>query len=477
MKFDAKQVLQGVKKHWAIPTLSVVTVAILGTTWWFSESWNHQIKTEAEKSAGDLLSQVNNLKVTYALPTIGTGAAVEQKSEPNAVLTAKYAERKKALLSQGESVVKAAEAFNLAGKVPLVEGLFPEPKPGEQLSKPLDFVAKLVGNPDRGVPSAYAQLLAEVGAGGPVNASALESQLKDIEKREMEKIRGSSPTRELTPTEKDTLQKTLIEARRSEYLRKAGEVRVYADMSLFPGGTAASSTPGSSAPGGFGASVSGGNILLTAPATPLSVPQAFVYQTDYWFLKDLFAVIKNANTGPGGRPAPVRDAVVKRIEKIEMLPWRVQNAATAVASAGGAPVDPNAAAPAVGAESITGFSDSAGANTYDVRRAKLTLVVSSKRLPEFFDAVARTNFMTVTGIAMEKVDGWNELSNGFYYGDENVVRVLVDIETIWLRSWSEPFFPKAVRTALGLPDLPPPVDPNAKPEGQPADGQTPPGGG
>ena len=53
---------------------------------------------------------------------------------------------------------------------------------------------------------------------------------------------------------------------------------------------------------------------------------------------------------------------------------------------------------------------------YDVRKAKLLLIVSSAKLPEFFDAVARTNFMTVTGIAMEKVDSWGELANGYYYG-------------------------------------------------------------
>ena len=163
MKFDFKQLLQGVKKHWAIPTLSIVTVAILGTTWWFSNSWNSQIKSEQERAANDLLNQVNNLKVTYALPTVGSGQAVEQRSEPNAFLTQKYAERKKSLLASGEAVVKAAEAFNLAGKAPLVEGLFPEPKPNEQLSKPLDFVARLVGNAERGQPSAYMQLLNEIG--------------------------------------------------------------------------------------------------------------------------------------------------------------------------------------------------------------------------------------------------------------------------------------------------------------------------
>ena len=61
MKFDFKQVLQGVKKHWAIPTLSIVTVGILGATWWFSSSWNNQIRTDQEKAANDLLSQAQQL--------------------------------------------------------------------------------------------------------------------------------------------------------------------------------------------------------------------------------------------------------------------------------------------------------------------------------------------------------------------------------------------------------------------------------
>ena len=91
---------------------------------------------------------------------------------------------------------------------------------------------------------------------------------------------GSAPTRELTATEKESLQKLLIEARRNEYVRKANEVRLYADMTAFPGGSSSGpSTSNPGGPGGFGAAVSGGNILLNDDAYDYllkSFPSSFV---------------------------------------------------------------------------------------------------------------------------------------------------------------------------------------------------------
>ena len=159
--------------------------------------------------------------------------------------------------------------------------------------------------------------------------------------------------------------------------------------------------------------------------------------------------------------ASERDAVVKRIEKIEILPWHVQTASEGAGAMGG----PGGAQATPGEfkDSISGHTD--GASTeYDVRRARVTLIVSSARLPELFNAIGRTNFAFVVGFAMEKVDGWQDLSQGYYYGDENVVRVLLDLEFTWLRSWTEPLFPPSVRTALGLPDLPAPGSEGHKPD-------------
>lgn len=444
-----KNILPWLKKNWLIPSLCLAMVIVLATTWWFSTSMNERIRDEQQKAAGDLLNQVNNLKVTYALPAVAGTNAIERSSPPNAILTAKFAERKKQLLEQREGVVKIAEAFNKGDKKPLIDGLFPAPKAGDEQLKPLEFVQKLAGNPAQGTPSAYQGLLDSIRAGSPIPASTLELQLSDTLRRETEKMKGSGANRELNAMEKESLARTLLEARKAEYIRRANEISVYADMSVFPSGSA------SSAPGALPSmSVSTGSnhILLNAPATPPNVRQTFLWQSDFWLLQDIFAIVRNANTGSGGKLSSERDSVVKRIEKIDILPWRVQTASEGTGDMGGAPPAPGPEA----AASISGNTD-AGSTEYDIRRANVTMIVSSARLPELFNAVGRTNFAYITGFAMEKVDGWQDLAHGYYYGDENVVRVRLDLEFTWLRSWTEPFFPAAVRKGLGLPDPAPPA--------------------
>ncbi|MFO0861204.1 MAG: hypothetical protein U0570_11650 [Phycisphaerales bacterium] len=456
-----KNILPWLKKNWLIPSLCLVMVIILATTWWFSASWNDHIRATQSKDANDLLTKVNNVKVTYALPITAGSPAVELASPPNEVLTRQFAERRKAILEQREGVVRTAEAFNKGDKKPLIEGLFPAPAAGTELLRPLEFVQKLVGNPTQGTPSAYQQLLDSLRAGGPISNTQLEAQLNDILKRETEKIRGANTTRELTAQEKEGLAHLLLEARRDQYVRRANEISIYADMSIFP--SPAATTPGTSPSQTSSiASSSSNQIPLSVPTTPPSVRQAFIWQSDYWLLQDIFAIVRNANSGPGGKLLPERDAVIKRIEKIDILPWRPQTASEGPEGATGA-------APAAGGEfasSISGHADP-NATTYDVRRARVTLIVSSSRLPQLFDAVSRTNFASVVGLAMEKVDGWQDLAQGYYYGDENVVRVVLDIELTWLRSWTEPLFPPAIRKGLGLPDLPPPGEANQNPANGP----------
>lgn len=444
-----KNILPWLKKNWIIPSLCVAMVILLATTWWFSTSMNERIRDEQQKAAGDLLSQVNNLKVTYALPAVAGTTAVELSSPPNSILTTKFAERKKQLLEQREGVVKIAEAFNKGDKKPLIDGLFPAPKAGDEQGKSLEFVQKLAGNSAQGTPSAYQGLLDSIRAGSPIPASTLELQLNDILRRETEKVKGAGPTRELNAMEKEALGRTLLEARKAEYIRRANEISVFADMSIFPS-SVASATPG--APPGLSSSLGSNHILLTAPATPPNVRQTFLWQSDFWLLQDIFEIVRTANTGSGGKLTNERDSVVKRIEKIDILPWRAQTASEGSGDTGGAPPMPGPEA----AASISGQSDT-GSNEFDIRRANITMIVSSARLPELFNAVGRSNFAYVTGFAMEKVDGWQDLTHGYYYGDENVVRVRLDLEFTWLRSWTEPFFPAAVRKGLGLPDPAPPA--------------------
>src|SRR6185436_1708289 len=103
--------------------------------------------------------------------------------------------------------------------------------------------------------------------------------------------------------------------------------------------------------------------------------------------------VKLANTGPGGNATMVPDSVVKRIASLRLgpPPWEVQ---PGTEEDGSAAVDPQSAliAPAY-ANSVTGRVGGKANQLYDVRKAHLVAIVSLPRLPQFFNAISKSNFM------------------------------------------------------------------------------------
>jgi hypothetical protein len=97
---------------------------------------------------------------------------------------------------------------------------------------------------------------------------------------------------------------------------------------------------------------------------------------------------------------------------------------------------------------------------YDLRSCNVVAVVSAKGLPQFLDALARTNFMTVLDCDFDAIDPVEDLKAGFYYGNDAVVRVRLRVETAWLREWTKKYMPADFRTEIGIPPDAP-VDPAA----------------
>jgi hypothetical protein len=56
----------------------------------------------------------------------------------------------------------------------------------------------------------------------------------------------------------------------------------------------------------------------------------------------------------------------------------------------------------------------------------------------------------VTDLDLGEVDAWAALDEGYFYGDEHVVRVTLEVESIWLKSWLVPMMPEELRKALGM---------------------------
>ncbi|HEV7301218.1 MAG TPA: hypothetical protein VGN72_17770 [Tepidisphaeraceae bacterium] len=92
---------------------------------------------------------------------------------------------------------------------------------------------------------------------------------------------------------------------------------------------------------------------------------------------------------------------------------------------------------------------------YDVHEFVLVADVDAARLPELLAELTREKFVAVHSIDMEPVDLNQQKAAGFIYGSAPVVRVTMHCEMLFLRKWTEPLMPAAVKRSLGIADPPP----------------------
>lgn len=448
-----KNVWSWIKGHWVVVVCCAIIVLSLPAAFFFSHRWSNSIRTRQEKAATDLLTRLTTAsKVSYAVPSVVPGVpAIEQTAEPNSRRTAFFKAQKDSIVGQAAGVTELADRFNKAGHTLIMEGIFPDPARGQDVdSLTLEFAERVVGRPagpgGTAQPSVYQKLFDGINAGAPADPLRLATLLEDQQAREREKVLGTETGRQLTADESAQINKAMVDARIAEYQRRARELSVYATMDVLPG-------PAEAAAGSW--------VPREMPKSPPAVWECFAWQFDYWVVEDLLAAVGRANTGPDGRLTDVERSVVKRIEKITLddagfydkgdaAPRRAsEEEETATTASETELVKPDYR------RSLTGRTAAPynmANGVYDVRQAQMTVVVSSARLPQLLSAISATNFMTVLDCDLSEVDVWADLAQGYYYGNEHVVRATLGIESVWLRSVTKPFMPEAVRHQLGIPE-------------------------
>lgn len=516
MKF--KPMLEWLKANLWIVVFSALVVLLLPASFYVSRMWNKKILAEQQKVAGKEYDDVMKSSVDYNLPQFDAKVnAVSVKSVPNAKLTEHFKKAREAATGQVGVVAKAATDFNrgvgseaaAVGRSefkPLVEGLFPKvamtPEEAKdagaardkEQAKLNEFEDKILGK--RGNPNPYVELLKKINAGPPENNDNLFQLLRDQRKREEEKITQNK--RKLDEKETKELNDRIVGARLGTYKQRANSQSVYMTPEAFP-------LPIVGEGGQIRPGVASENAELIEPFANvawgaidrknLARHKMFMHQWDLWVLSDLLSAVRLANTGPDGKQLNIETGVVKRVESI------VLRNPEGMKTLDPKPIDPNDTSyvpptpptpptettPGIAAldknVSITGHARGGWNKYYEVRTADMTCVVSSARLQDFLKAIAQTNYMTVIDLDIDnEVDIWGDLENGYYYGNEHVVRARVTVESLWFKEWLVPLMPTEVQVALGMevpaepaPDAAP-ADPNA-PTGATPPAAPPPGGG
>jgi hypothetical protein len=423
-KFDPKLVLAWVKTHPVIVASVAVMLLVPVTAWWFASDIHAASDEAASKRAQEMaaLEKLEKSTVEISLP----GVAKEQK-----------------VGVVNEKAVKAYEqlAQKLHGDAVAIQRAALDHNQGSRKSLFVD-ITRTAGNTNTiaetvfdAVRAQAAGVLKEVRAGMPPSDESLTEQLQRRQDQFIATLRKAD-RKSLSEDELQQLKNELRDKRLQLYADSAANFSFYADINTI-------GLPGSPMEAG----------------SPPSETNLFLWQWREWIIEDLLRAAAAAN-----KPyRAVGDAPVKRVLSIavreDVLPKVAAPAAEAAADAGAEEAAGNAAPPASippidlkapvtydFTKSITGRVSN---NLYDVRVATVRMVVASSMLPEVLNAIARQNFMTVTGLEVGSADAFAAADEGFIYGAKPVCEIKLTVESIWLRPWLAKLMPRELRERKG----------------------------
>ncbi len=410
------------KTHWAIVLFVVILLAAPPAMIYVSTDMSAKQRDTYRQAVMSDQQALGRWRERYEVPGMDGQNAFSYDGTVNDAITSHFDSIGKAYLAEVEQVAEAGRQFNQQGHGPLVARLFPRP------SEEGLVLQRAMARTYLGMDGAHAALLNAIGAGSPPDAGAVLDGLTQVRDRKVLDIQTRTGRDKLTEEEAEALRTELAENRVFLYEKRSGELSVYADPSVFAG-------VGSAVPS----------------ADALTLTWLWDRQERFWIHQDLTRAIGAANAGTDG----VKGAVVKRILSVVVDD-------TSLGFGGAAPMDPGMdplGAPAAAAGPTPDFSRSltgrsGGNSVYDVRNASLRVIVDSVRMPELFDAISKTNFMTVVDCDLRRFDPAEHLLEGFVYADDDQQLVIAElrIETIWLREWTKELMPPAVRQARGIAD-------------------------
>ena len=438
------KIIGWIKGNLLIVISIVLIVLLLPAGWYFSNGWNKSIKEKATDAYNTEKRQLESKsRVTYALPAVLEGEeTITDTRAPNPAVTSFFENQKDERKKQVLEVVERGVALNRRDHDSLVPGLLPKAADERSLRRlGLEMAEQIAGPRDEPQLSVYSRLLRRLNADRPTDPETLGVTLVEHKQHEQERFEASNPDGRMTDAQTDQLENGLVAKRLGEYKGRAEALTFYCSTDAI-----------------YTAPTEPFSVVPATPPPPSMITEAGVFNWlwDYWVISDVLEAVSSANTNASSGAMSIPIAPVKRVERVRVSKMPVAPAGNPDDDQfGGRPVARPASTGSqdgpVAAPSYTGHTGGVAGASYDIRTVELRIVASSKDLPRFFDALAKTNYMTVTDVDLYEVDVWADLKEGYFYGSDHVVRAVLTIETVWLRSWTKDFMPDAVRAALGVP--------------------------
>jgi hypothetical protein len=417
-----KNLVPWLKAHWIIPVLTLVALTALPTAWYFADDMHNKDVTafqERVKKEADSVSDVSAKQVYYLQAVDGAGKVYETSGPINEAKIKRYADMLADVQSKVGGVSQQGIDFNKADHKLLIEGLFPPPANDQVQTANLGraFIERTIAY--------HKSLLTGMKAGEPAKPDDVVKLLAERKASEESRIRAELG-RDMNAEELKKLTEELVGLRISAYRKRAGEISVYADATIFDG------------------------LPSSVPTDAPSPSQCWDMQERAWIDQDICKAVATTNAKAS---AGIPDAVVKRVVKISIRQPSWGSSGSADRTPAPVAFEPGDDKPALDfGSSITGRTSGPGRKNrwYDVRTLTVDVIIDSQKIPQFVNALSATNFISVVDMDLSRVEPLADLREGYDYGDDHVVKASITLETVWLREWRKAAMPPDVQKALGM---------------------------
>ncbi|HMN97687.1 MAG TPA: hypothetical protein PKC43_14560 [Phycisphaerales bacterium] len=476
------KIISWLRSNVLIVALAAVLLAAPPLGFVFASGLAEKVRTEAQARA-QKLSQLEALQRTQVTLAIPGETPISVSTVVNRRLIERYEQIVRDLQRDAGEVRDIILRQNRQSHDLIIPRLFPEMPIHERDTLPQEMFER--------VRQAYVDLLKQVRGGTPPSAVELARGLAVREEQYITANLRKASRRDLSSEELAALTKELSNARLARYGDAAQAIGMYIAPGAIP-------VPPES---------------LRSGASPR---QLFGWQWNFWIVSDVLNALHDANVAVGGEQGSVVSNPVKRVLSLRIL----DGIDGGSASAGGPDSTGTPTGGGATGRRQTSFGDMTGMNRpgrqrepelseeelerrlmgedvteapraqspaatmaapsiatsasldyqrsltgrvsnplYDVRMVELRLVASFEHLPVILDAIAGRNLMTVLGMDLRTADPFQAAARGFIYGSEPIVEVTLLIETIWLREWTVPFMPAAMKDFLKIAPPAPPMAP------------------
>jgi hypothetical protein len=425
-----KKVLAWIKAN--VVALVCAVLVIVAATWvflingWGAEFTKRlQTRLDRVKAISSFQSQV------VSFPSKTEGGTETKALTINRAVINQLKEVYSRMDREGKAIFESARRFNSVQQIPMTTNLFPDNK---------DTSLKIIARGDYRKsfndmfePYSASAGLPRLRARPPIPETEMEVALRSARDAFIVGSLGGKPEVDFTPSEKEKLNEELQKKRVEEFQRYAKTLNIYAQPSQI-----APEYPFQI-------------MAWSARGTPPTDLELWEGQMQLWIQQDMARVIALTNS-VAQQDMDVTKSPLKRLLGMTIKGGYVGLGSRAmpsdIGSSGGmVELKLNPAEDDFNA-SCTGRRSN---ELYDVRHARLEMIVDIVRLPEFFDNMVQVNYLTVLNMEVVDIDEYEDLKRNYFYGLGDCVRVTIDIESIWLRDWTSKYMPAQVKADLGVP--------------------------